>query len=136
MKKVILMTMFAFATMIASAQFSVITTVNMPEEDEGMQISSLTDNMGIGYQVNSKIMVGAVKSGEEYNLFGRYYFNDMYVSLQTPTDSMTDNLKLGAGYSYNVWKSLYIEPNYSMPMKEDADGNREGEFKLGVAYNF
>ena len=136
MKKVILMTMFAFATMIASAQFSVITTVNMPEEDEGMQISSLTDNMGIGYQVNSKIMVGAVKSGEEYNLFGRYYFNDMYVSLQTPTDSMTDNLKLGAGYSYNVWKSLYIEPNYSMPMKEDADGNREGEFKLGVAYKF
>ena len=136
MKKVILTTMFAFATIIASAQFSVITTVNMAEENEEWQMSNLTDNMGIGYQVNSKIMVGAVKNGEEYNLFGRYYFNDMYVSLQTPTDSMTDNLKLGAGYSYNVWKSLYIEPNYSMPMKEDADGNREGEFKLGVAYKF
>ena len=136
MKKVILTTMFAFATIIASAQFSVITTVNMAEDNEEWQMSNLTDNMGIGYQVNSKIMVGAVKSGEEYNLFGRYYFNDMYVSLQTPTDSMTDNLKLGAGYSYNVWKSLYIEPNYSMPMKEDADGNREGEFKLGVAYKF
>ena len=136
MKKVILTTMFAFATIIASAQFAVITTVNMAEENEEWQMSNLTDNMGVGYQVNSKIMVGAVKNGEEYNLFGRYYFNDMYVSLQTPTDSMTDNLKLGAGYSYNVWKSLYIEPNYSMPMKEDADGNREGEFKLGVAYKF
>ena len=130
------MTMFAFATMIASAQFSVITTVNTPEDDEEWQVSSLTDNMGIGYQVNAKIMVGAAKSGEEYDLFGRYYFNDMYISLQAPTDSMADNLKLGAGYSYNVWKSLYIEPNYSMPMKEDTDGNREGEFKLGVAYKF
>ena len=126
--------MFAFATIIASAQFSVITTVNTPDENEEWQVSSLTDNMGIGYQVNSKIMVGAVKSGEDYNLFGRYYFNDIYVSLQAPTDSMTDNLKLGVGYSYNVWKSLYIEPNYTMPVREDEAGEREGTLNLSVSY--
>ena len=136
MKKVILTTMFAFATLFASAQFTVITTADMPEDDEGLQTSSLTDNLGIGYQLNSKIMVGAVKSGEDYDLFGRYYFNDMYVSLQGPTEEMTDNLNIGVGYSFSMWKGLCIEPNYSMPTNEDAEGNREGEFKLGVAYKF
>ena len=77
MKKVILTTMFAFATLFASAQFAVITTVDMPEDDEEMQASSLTDNLGVGYQLNSKIMVGVVKNGEDYDLFGRYYLNDL-----------------------------------------------------------
>jgi opacity protein-like surface antigen len=136
MKKVILTTMFAFATLFASAQFAVITNVDMPEDGEGLQASSLTDNLGIGYQLNSKIMVGAVKNGEDYDLFGRYYINDIYVSLQGATEEMADNLNIGVGYSFNMWRNLYIEPNYSMPTNEDAEGNREGEFKLGVAYKF
>ena len=136
MKKVILTTMFAFATLFASAQFTVITNVDMPEDGEGLQASSLTDNLGIGYQLNSKIMVGAVKNGEDYDLFGRYYLNDIYVSLQGATEEMADNLNIGVGYSFNMWRNLYIEPNYSMPTNEDAEGNREGEFKLGVAYKF
>ena len=136
MKKVILTTMFAFATLFASAQFTVITNVDMPEDGEGLQASSLTDNLGIGYQLNSKIMVGAVKNGEDYDLFGRYYINDIYVSLQGATEEMADNLNIGVGYSFNMWRNLYIEPNYSMPTNEDAEGNREGEFKLGVAYKF
>ena len=136
MKKVILTTMFAFATLFASAQFTVITNVDMPEDGEGLQASSLTDNLGIGYQLNSKIMVGAVKNGEDYDLFGRYYINDIYVSLQGASEEMADNLNIGVGYSFNMWRNLYIEPNYSMPTNEDAEGNREGEFKLGVAYKF
>ena len=136
MKKVILTTMFAFATLFASAQFTVITNVDMPEDGEGLQASSLTDNLGIGYQLNSKIMVGAVKNGEDYDLFGRYYINVIYVSLQGATEEMADNLNIGVGYSFNMWRNLYIEPNYSMPTNEDAEGNREGEFKLGVAYKF
>ena len=136
MKKVILTTMFAFATLFASAQFAVITTVDMPEDDEEMQASSLTDNLGVGYQLNSKIMVGVVKNGEDYDLFGRYYLNDIYVSFQGATEEMADNLNIGVGYSFNIWKSLCIEPNYSMPTNEDAEGNREGKFKLGVAYKF
>ena len=49
---------------------------------------------------------------------------------------MTDKLELGVGYSLNIWKNLYIEPNYTMPMKEDEDGNREGSLNLSFSYKF
>ena len=51
-----------------------------------------------------------------------------------PTEEMSENMNVGAGYSYNVWNKLYIEPNYSMPMKEDENGEREGKLVLGIAY--
>jgi len=47
---------------------------------------------------------------------------------------MSENMKIGVGYSYNVWKSLYVEPSYSIPTKEDENGEREGKIVLGVAY--
>ena len=106
----------------------------MPEDGEEFSMSSITDNMGAGYQINDNMMAGIMKNGENYDLFGRYYFENMYVSLQTPTEEMAENMNIGAGYSYNVWKSLYIELNYSIPMKEDENGEREGKFVLGVAY--
>ena len=97
----------------------------------------LTDKMGVGYQVNDKLMVGAVKNGENYDLFGRYNVGTVYLSLQAPTDStMTDNMNIGVGYSLCIYKNLYIEPNYTIPMNENSEGNREGSFKLGVAYRF
>jgi len=132
MKKLFLTTILACATMIASAQFMVVTTVDMSGEDWG--VSSLTDNLGIGYSMD-KVTVGLVKNGEEYDLFGRYNMKDMYLSMQTATDS-TDNMAVGVGYSFSLGKSIYVEPNYSMPLKEDDNGERKGEFKLGVAYKF
>ena len=134
MKKIFLTTIIACVGFLASAQISVMSSINMPEDNEEMNISSITDNMGVGYQVNDKMMVGMMKNGENYDLFGRYYFENIYVSLQAPTEEMSDNMKIGAGYSYNIWQSLYIEPNYSMPMKEDDMGEREGKFVLGISY--
>ena len=134
MKKLFLTTITACVGLFASAQFSMVSSINMPEDGEEWNISSITENMGAGYQINDKMMVGAMKNGENYDLFGRYYFENMYVSLQTPTEEMAENMNIGAGYSYNVWNSLYIEPNYSIPMKEDENGEREGKFVLGVAY--
>ena len=134
MKKIVLTTIMVCVGFFASAQFSIISSVNMPEDGEEFSMSSITDNMGAGYQINDNMMAGIMKNGENYDLFGRYYFENMYVSLQTPTEEMAENMNIGAGYSYNVWKSLYIEPNYSMPMKEDENGEREGKFVLGVAY--
>ena len=123
----------AFATMFASAQFMVVTTLDQPEEGANWETSNITDNIGIGYQLNDKITVGAVKNGEDYDLWGRYKINFLYISVQAPTDSTAmDNMSIGVGYSLKVWNDLYIEPNYSMPMKEN-DG---GTFKLGVAYRF
>ena len=134
MKKLFLTTVTACIGLFASAQFSVISSVNIPEDGEEWNLSSVTDNMGAGYQINDKMMAGVIKNGENYDVFGRYYFENMYVSLQSSTEEMSEDMKIGAGYSYNVWKNLYIEPSYSMPMKEDENGEREGKLVLGVAY--
>ena len=134
MKKLFLTTIMACVCLFASAQFSIISSVNMPEEGEEWSLSSITENMGAGYQINDKMMAGVIKNGENYDVFGRYYFENMYVSLQSSTEEMSENMKIGGGYSYNGWKNLYIEPSYSMPMKEDENGEREGKLVLGVAY--
>ena len=124
----------ALVSMFASAQFMVITTIDQPEENAEWEMSNFTDNLGIGYQLNDKITIGAIKNGEDYDLWGKYQLKMVYLSVQAPTEEMTDNLNIGVGYSLKVWDKLYIEPNYSMPLKEDTEGNREGAFKLGIAY--
>ncbi len=134
----------AFSTLIASAQFMVVTTYNAPEDGAEWEISSLTDNIGIGYTLNNdKCVIGLMKAGEDslgdasYDLWGRYNWNEnMYVSVQAPTEEMMDNLTIGVGYSYDVWKGVCIEPNYSMGLKEDEAGEREGSFNIGLSYKF
>ena len=127
-----LMASFILATMISSAQFMVVTTIDMPEDDAKWEMSNFTDNMGIGYMLNDNITLGLVKSGEEYDMWGRYYFSKCYAVVQAPTEEMMDNMMFGIGYSMKVWDELYVEPNYMMSMKEDS----EGEFKLGISYKF
>ena len=51
-------------------------------------------------------------------------------------EEMMDNLSVGVGYSFNLWKGLNVEPNYSMSLKEDEEGERSGEFNLGLSYRF
>ena len=144
MKKLILtMAVVAFTALFASAQFMVVTSYNAPEDGAEWEMTSLTDNMGIGYAVNDAWTVGLIKAGEDslgdasYDLWGRYNWNEnVYVSVQAPTEEMMDNLTVGVGYSYNVWKGLNVEPNYSMGLKEDEEGEREGSFNLGLSYKF
>jgi len=143
MKNLILTLALAISTLAASAQFMVVTTYQAAEEGESWEMSSLTDNLGIGYSLNDKWTVGFITAGEDslgstsYDLFGRYNWNtDMYISVQAPTEEMMDNLSVGVGYSFNLWKGMYVEPNYSMNLKEDEEGDRAGEFKLGLAYRF
>jgi len=144
MKKLILtMAVVAFTTLFASAQFMVVTSYNAPEDGAEWEMTSLTDNMGLGYSLNDTWTVGLIKAGEDslgdasYDLWGRYNWNaNVYVSVQAPTEEMMDNLTVGVGYSYNVWKGLSVEPNYSMGLKEDEEGEREGSFNLGLSYKF
>ena len=139
MKKLFLTMAVAFSTLIASAQFMVVTTYNAPEDGAEWETTSLTDNMGVGYALNGgKLVVGMVQAGEDtYDLWGRYSLKEnIYVSVQAPTEEMMDNLTVGVGYSYNVWKGVCIEPNYSMGLKEDDNGEREGSFNLGLSYKF
>tara|TARA_R100001163_G_scaffold60871_1_gene50487 strand:+ start:402 stop:821 length:420 start_codon:yes stop_codon:yes gene_type:complete len=139
MNKLFLTIALALFTTIASAQFSVLTTLN-----EGTDSTwNVTDKIGIGYQVNEKLIVGVTKDGEDaYELLGRYDVSNglwvtcVYNSYEDSVAETKDRLDLGLGYSYNLWKALYIEPYYIMPLKKNADGKREGSLKLGVSYKF
>ena len=137
MRKLFLTIIIAFTAMYASAQFMVVTTINQPADSAEWGVNNFTDNMGIGYQMNDNIVIGMIKNGENYDLFGRYLMNGgLYASLQAPTEEMMDNLTLGFGYSLVLWKGLNLEPNYSMGLKEDEDGEREGSFNIGLSYRF
>ena len=132
MKKMFLMASLIFAANLCSAQFLAITTINMPEDDAEWEMSNITDNIGIGYIFTDKIVAGLVKNGEEYDLWGRYHFSKCYATVQAPTEETTDNMMFGVGYSFKLWKDIYVDPNYMMSTKEDS----EGEFKLGISYKF
>jgi len=144
MQKLFLTMAVAFSTLIASAQFTVVTSYVAPEDGAEWEMSSLTDNLGIGYSLNGgQYIVGLVKAGADsldeatYDLWGRYNLkNSLYVSVQAPMEEMMENLTVGIGYSYAAWKGLCIEPNYSMGLKEDEDGEREGSFNIGLSYKF
>jgi len=137
MTKLFLTMLFAFSTMIASAQFVGLTTLNEGTDS----IWNVTDKIGVGYMVNEKLMVAATMDGEDaYELLGRYdVYNGVWATCiynyeKDSEAEMKDKMELGVGYSFNVWDKLYVDPYYVMPMKEDAEGNREGEFRLGISY--
>ena len=139
MNKLFLTMTLALCTMVASAQFSVLTTFN-----EGADSTwNVTDKMGVGYQVNEKLMVGLTLDGEDkYELLGRYsLMNGIWGTCVYSYDAdseaeLMDKVKLGLGYSWNVWKGLSIDPNYTMPAKADEAGEREGSLNLSVSYKF
>ena len=137
MKKMFLTMALAFVTMISSAQFMVVTTMTQPADGEEWAMSNITDNMGVGYVLNDKMTLGVIKNGDAMDLWGRYDLGFAWLTMQAPTDStMMDNMNIGIGYSLKVCNELYIEPSYTIPMKENSEGNREGKMKLGIAYRF
>ena len=137
MKKMFLTMALAFVTIISSAQFMVVTTMTQPADGEEWAMSNITDNMGIGYVLNDKMTLGIVKNGDGMDMWGRYNLSFAWLTMQAPTDStMMDNMNIGIGYSLKVWNALYIEPSYTIPMKENSEGNREGKMRLGLAYRF
>ena len=128
MKKTILTTVVALFCLSASAQFRVMSNVSTPAEGESWSVDSFTNNVGLGYQVSDDVLVGFQKNGDDYDFVARYSLNDdMYLSVQAPTENATDNMTLGVGMSVNVWEELYVEPNYTRK-----DG--EGSFNVGLSY--
>jgi len=137
MNKLFLTMLFATSTMFANAQFVGLTTLN-----EGTDSTwNVTDKIGVGYMLNEKLMVAATMDGEDaYELIGRYdLYNGVWATCvynyeKDSEAELKDKLELGVGYSFNVWKNLYVDPYYVMPVQEDAEGNREGELRLGISY--
>ena len=142
MNKLFLTMTLAFCTMIASAQYSVLTTVTSVEEADETTYN-VTDKLGVGYQVNEKLMVGLTMDGEDkYELLGRYsLMNGLWgtciYSYEADSEAeLMDKVNVGVGYSFEVWNGLCIDPNYTMPLKADEAGEREGTLNLGVSYKF
>ena len=138
MNKLFLTMTLAFCTMIASAQFSALTTISETTDSTW----SVTEKLGVGYQVNEKLMVGLTMDGEDkYELLGRYSLMNgiwgtcVYNHDDSDTELM-DRVDLGLGYSFKVWNNLYVDPNYTMPAKADENGEREGTLNLSVSYKF
>ena len=143
MNKLFLTMTLALFTTMASAQYSVMTTVTSMEDEAGETTYNATDKIGVGYQVNEKLMVGLTMDGEDkYELLGRYALMNgvwgtcVYNYAKDSEAELMDNMELGLGYSFKVWNSLYIEPNYTMPAKADEAGEREGSLNLSVSYKF
>jgi len=143
MKKLFLTAVVALSTLVASAQFMVVTTYDNDLEENADKI---TANMGIGYMVNDAFTVGLAKNGlaaegedDTYNIWARYNIAQVegaYASLEMPTEDGSENMKIGIGFAFNIWNGLYVEPNYSMPTSEDDNGDREGSFNFELSYRF
>ena len=141
MNKLFLTMALAFSTMVASAQYSVLTTITSVEDEAGETSYNFTDKFGIGYQVGERLMVGLTMDGEDsYELLGRYALINgvwgtcVYNYTKDSETELLDNVELGLGYSFGVWNKFNIEPNYTMPLKEDEAGEREGTLNLSISY--
>ena len=135
MKKVFFTIVLACATLISSAQFTVVSSMSSPSEGQSWEISNFTNNIGMGYSFNDKTMIGAVRDGDNYNVFARYNTGFGFLCLESPTNEMSDNMDIGYGMYIKVYDKLSVNPMYMIPLKEDENGNREGGFSLGLSYS-
>ena len=128
MKKTILTTVIALFFLGASAQYRVMSSINEPSDSESWGVENFTNTIGIGYQMNNDILVGVQKNGDDYDFVGRYNVTDnVYLSVQMPTENSSDNVTLGVGMSVHIWDNFYVEPNYTR--KDDEEG-----FNVGLSY--
>ena len=136
MNKLFLTMLFSVATIVASAQMTVITTVTEVEDEY-----NFTDNLAVGYNVSDILMLGLEMDGEDnYEVMARYAFADncwAYGSFDTEGEGeYVDRLDLGVGYSFNIWEGLYIDPNYTVSMKKNSDDEYEGKLNFTISYKF
>ena len=143
MNKLFLTMALAFSTMIASAQYQVMTTITSTEDEAGETTYNATDKIGVGYLLNDKLMVGLTLDGEDkYEVVGRYalmngVWGTCVYNYDADSDAeLMDKVELGLGYSFKVWDNLYIDPNYTMPAKKNEADEREGTLNLSVSYKF
>lgn len=138
MIKMLLTAAIAFTSLMASAQFMV--TADLDLEDFDTDSISETTDFGFGYMINDTWTVGAtIPAGddEDFRVFARYYWNEsIYLTANTTAEDFSDNLRIGAGYSFAAYGSFYVEPNYTLNVSEDDAGERNGKLKLGLAYRF
>ena len=142
MKKMFLTGAFALIGLMVSAQ-SFMVTVDL-NTDDFTDTDYITNSIGFGYAVNDAFVVGVKNLGIDDGMtaFGRYLWNDnIYFEATALTDvpdgfEMTDFVTIGAGYSFNVFDGLFVEPKVTT-LLSPADGqSRDLDFGLGLSYKF
>ena len=109
---------------------------------------NITDNLGIGYMVKDKVIIGITRAGKDindewnYDVFARYNVSnttlaDLWITCQynylhSQDEEYTDHIDLGLMYSFEVWSSFYLEPNYTKSMKDEEGG----QFNIALSYLF
>ena len=131
---------FALIGFMASAQIMITADIDFSNDDfEASEVTDFTD-FGVGYSINDTWTVGAlIPAGddEEFRVFARYNWNEsVYITANTSTEDISDNLRVGAGYSFAVYNSFYLEPNYTLDLQADDNDERNGRLNLGLAYRF
>ena len=161
MKKVLLTTAIIFSGLCASAQDFLVTVGIEQDKNDEYTTESITNNLGFGYMINEQFMAGltmtdattdslhvlatdnVVQTAAEMQLFGRYYHTEnLFAQVTTPWGSdvegvsATDLMRLGAGYTVNVWNSVNVEARYSMLVTADVNDDRKGKLSLGLSMSF
>ena len=78
----------------------------------------------------------------DMQIFVRYAVSDnMFVQLVTPMSTEdqyngNDYMRIGGGYSFNVWGDVNAEFTYSMKVNGGTDGDRGGKMGIGVSMKF
>ena len=135
MKKIVLMVAVVLTSLCASAQYTLVSNIDFPTENENWETENITSSMGVGYSLDNGYMIGLRKNGDDYDRFVRYNMNDnLYLSADLPKEDTFDNARMGVGYAVRVWGSMYIEPNYSVNL--DSEVEDSGKFNLGLSYKF
>ena len=144
MNKLFLTMTLVFSTMLASAQYSAMTTITSTEDEAGETTYNATDKIGVGYALNDCTVIGVTMDGEDkFEVLARYVVHKSglwatciynYAADDFQETEVIDKVELGLGYSFNVWDKLYVDPNYTMPVKEDINGEREGTLNLSISY--
>ena len=135
MKKVFFTIALCCAALIGSAQFTIVSSMSSPDEGDSWEISNFTNNIGIGYSLNDKTMIGTVRNGDNYDVFARYNTGFGFLCIESPTNNMSDNMDVGYGMYINIYDNLSVNPMYMIPLNEDENGNREGGFSIGLSYS-
>ena len=137
MRKLFFTMAIALSTLIASAQFTVVSSFDMPENGENLGIDNFTNNIGIGYECFMNTILGVNKNKDNFDIFMRRTIKETacgnyFVFAQAPTDDMFDNIRVGIAHSFYFYKNFFLNPGYSV----DLNGFDNGDFNVGISYKF
>jgi hypothetical protein len=133
MKKVLLTAVVALSTLVASAQFMVVTSY---DGDQTETMDKITSNMGIGYMVNDAFTVGLAKGDNVITTAGVTAVLDD--PLTTEVNETVAGVAEVAEDGYDIWVRYNIaqmEGAYAalqMPTKDGSDNMKVG---VGFAFN-